>query len=109
MSRASHRNRRQLQLEQLEDRSLMTCNVISDFVYYDINNNGLYDTATETPIANSAIELRDANDVVVGTTTTDENGFYEFDMDMAHPTLPSTLTKMVTFDPTQTNFSLEGL
>lgn len=109
MSRPTHRNRRFLQLERLEDRSLMSCNVISGFVYYDINNNGLYDTATETPITNSQIELRNAEDVVVGTTTTDENGFYKFELDMANPTLPSTLTKTVTFDPTQTNFDLEGV
>lgn len=117
MSRSSRKNRQnplknlncRLQLEPLEDRSLMSCNVISGFVYYDINNDGLYDQSTETPIADSPIELRDASGVVVGSTMTDANGYYQFEMDMANPTLDSTLTKVVTFGPAQTNFSLDGL
>lgn len=98
--------RRQLHLEMLEERALPSCTSISGYVYYDANNNGLYDYNTETPIANSDIELRDANGVVVGTTKTDANGFYKFEQDQTHPTLASTLTKTVTFDKTQTNFSL---
>src|SRR5205814_1321302 len=46
---------------------------------------------------------------VVGSTTTDANGFYQFDTDIAHPGTDAELTKTVTFDPTQTNFSLSGL
>jgi protocatechuate 3,4-dioxygenase beta subunit len=99
---------RQLQLEPLEDRSMPSCTSISGFVYYDANNNGQFDLS-ESPIANSTIELRDASNTVVGSTTTDANGFYTFDMDMAHATKPATLTKTVTFDPTQTNFNLQGL
>jgi protocatechuate 3,4-dioxygenase beta subunit len=117
MSRSSKRNRknpfkslsRQLHLETLEDRSMPSCTSISGFVYFDANGNGLYDVGTEAPIANSSIELHDANGDVVGTTTTDANGFYTFDMDMAHATKPAELTKTVTFDPTQTNFSLQGM
>src|SRR5689334_14197927 len=85
MSRSFNRNRkslnRQLHLETLEDRSMPSCTSISGFVYFDANGNGLYDVGTESPIANSSIELHDANGDVVGTTTTDANGFYTFDMD----------------------------
>ena len=63
----------------------------------------------ESPIANSKIELHNANNVVVGTTTTDANGFYSFEDDRSTPTLDKTLTKTVNFPSTQTNFSLDGL
>ncbi len=118
MSRHSKANRkrpfqnlnRRLNLETLEDRSLPSCVTVSGFVYYDINNNGLYEMDLgETPIANSTIELHDANNDVVGTTTTDADGFYKFETDMLHPTLDSSLTETVSFGPTQTNFSLQGI
>ena len=38
-----------------------SCPVISGYVYYDINNNGILE-AGEPPIAGSPIELRDAED-----------------------------------------------
>ena len=101
---------RQLHLEMLEERAMPSCTAISGYVYYDANNNGLYDTATETPIANSSIALRDANNVVVGSTTTDANGFYKFDTDQAHPGTDKSLTKIVNLPTTatQTNYSLQG-
>src|SRR5205085_6001635 len=77
-------------------------------VYYDANNNGLFDPG-EMAIANTPIELHDSMGTVVGSTTTDANGFYQFDTDIAHPGTDAELTKTVTFDPTQTNFSLSGL
>jgi hypothetical protein len=97
-----------LNVETLENRVTPTCNVISGYVYYDLNNNGLFDSG-ESPIADTPIELRDAMGTVVGSTTTDSTGFYQFDTDMAHPGTDATLVKTVTFDPTQTNFSLSGL
>ncbi len=117
MSHPSKRNRknslkslrRQLNVEVLEGRAMPSCNTISGFVYYDANNDGLYDQSTETPIADSPIELRDASGVVVGSAITDANGYYQFELDMAHATLDSTLEKTVTFDPTQTNFTLNGM
>ncbi|MSQ93011.1 MAG: choice-of-anchor E domain-containing protein [Gemmataceae bacterium] len=116
MSRSSKKNRknplanlrRQLHVEVLEGRALPSCNMISGFVYYDANNDGLYDQSTETSIADSPIELHDVNGAIVGSTITDANGYYQFEMDITHPTLDSTLVKTVTFDPTQTNFSLDG-
>ncbi len=101
--------RRPLQVESLEERTLMTCNVISGYVYYDINNNGTYEQGLETPIANSQLELRDANGVVVGTTTTDSTGFYEFSIDEANLGDPTSefAVKVVDFPstPTPTNYN----
>lgn len=98
-----------LQVEPLEERTLMTCNVISGYVYYDVNNNGTYQQGLEPPIANSPIELRDANGVVVGTTTTDATGHYEFEIDEVHlgNETQETAVKIIDFPttPTPTNYS----
>lgn len=96
------------QLEALEDRFLPTCNVISGYVFYDLNNNGTREVG-EAPIANSPIELRNAQNVVVGTAITDGNGYYQFDHDATINTAPMTLTKTLTFPETQTNYNLSGL
>src|SRR5262245_40284651 len=66
-----------LSLEPFEDRVLPSCNVISGYVYNDVNNNGLFNPG-ETPIANSLIQLRNAANVVVGTTITNAQGYYQF-------------------------------
>ncbi|MCI0378734.1 MAG: choice-of-anchor E domain-containing protein [Gemmataceae bacterium] len=95
-------------LEVLEDRALPSCNVISGFVYLDANSNGLMDTG-ETPIANSPIELRDSVGQVVGSTTTDANGFYKFEHDARVAQTETTLTKTVEFPNTETDFTLDGL
>jgi protocatechuate 3,4-dioxygenase beta subunit len=105
------KNQTKLSIETLEGRALpstTSCNTISGFVYYDANNNGLYD-ANETPIANSDIELRNDANVVVGTTKTDANGFYKFSVDSSKPGQDATLVKTVEFDETQTNFTLDKL
>lgn len=97
-----------LSVEALEDRSLPSANTISGYVFYDANSNGLFDSG-EQPIANSQIELHTLAGVVVGTTTTNAQGYYEFTKDQSVPKLDKTLTKTVTFGPTQTNFQLQGL
>jgi serine-aspartate repeat-containing protein C/D/E len=51
--------------------------MISGYVYHDRDQDGIRD-ATEQPIANTLVELMDANGVVVATTTTDAVGFYKF-------------------------------
>lgn len=95
-------------LEILEDRNLPSGNVISGFVYQDANNNGIFD-AGELPIANTTIQLRNSSNQVVGTTTTNAQGYYQFDHDATISTAPATLTKTVTFQPTATDFTLSGL
>jgi uncharacterized repeat protein (TIGR01451 family) len=97
-----------LRVEALEDRSLPSGVTISGFVYNDVNNNGLFETG-ETPIGNNPIELHNSSGVVVGSTTTDGNGFYQFKTDATIDQTPQTLTKTVAFPSTATNFSLQGL
>lgn len=111
MSRSSHRKLGKTarpSVERLEDRLTPTCDIVSGFVYQDANNNGVFD-AGELPIANSTIQLRNAANQVVGTTTTNAQGYYEFDHDATINVAPTTLTKVVTFQNTATNFTLSGL
>ncbi|MCI0685450.1 MAG: carboxypeptidase regulatory-like domain-containing protein, partial [Gemmataceae bacterium] len=95
-------------VEALEDRLTPTCHIISGFVYQDANNNGIFD-AGELPIANSPIQLRNAAGQVVGSTTTNAQGYYEFDHDSTISVAPTSLTKVVAFQNTETDFSLTGL
>jgi uncharacterized repeat protein (TIGR01451 family) len=96
-----------LELEALEDRCLPSSTVISGFVYHDLNNNGLYEPAAgETPYANTGIQLLNAAGTVVGTTTTDANGYYQFAADSTIDTTPQTKTYTATFPSTLTNFNL---
>lgn len=80
-----------------------TCNIISGFVYYDANNNGIKDVG-EVGIANSPLELRNALNVVVGSTTTDASGFYHFDVDATIDTTPKTITHTVSFPDATTDW-----
>ena len=107
--------RRDWRVEPLESRQLMASNVISGFVYNDANHDGIFDNG-EQPIANSSIELKDSTGAVVGTTTTDANGRYQFTVNqttvtpaaktqtqvVALPTLATPNTRTVSlpqFDP----------
>jgi hypothetical protein len=103
----SKRNRQSaaLRLEPLEDRCVPTCTTVSGYVYYDVNNNGLYDTG-ENPIGNTRIELHNAAGTVVGVTTTDANGYYQFNADATIDTSPQTLVRTAVFPTTPTNFAL---
>jgi SdrD B-like domain len=102
--------RTRLNVEMLEDRVTPTTvtNTISGFVYHDMNNNGLFDPG-ETPIANNTIQLQNSSGTVIGTTTTDANGFYQFTNDQTNFSVDGTVTKTVTFPATQTNFNLSGV
>ncbi len=102
------RKRPDLHVEALEDRSLPSCASISGFVYQDANNNGLFDQG-ELPIGNSALQLKNAQNVVIASTTTDANGFYEFTHDGTVSTTPTSLTRSVEFPDAQTNFTVSGL
>jgi hypothetical protein len=101
-------NQARLNIETLEDRVTPSGNTISGFVFFDANNNGLFDPG-ETPLANSIIELHNANNQVIGTATTDARGFYQFTKDQTNINQNATLTKTVTFPSTQTNFQLSGV
>src|SRR5271166_854292 len=64
--------RARLELESLEERSLLTASVISGYVFDDLNYNGIYEPQnSEKPIANTQIALQNSAGVIVGQTTTD--------------------------------------
>ncbi|MEM8865309.1 MAG: SdrD B-like domain-containing protein, partial [Planctomycetota bacterium] len=50
---------------------------LSGYVYHDVDDDGVFDPG-EDPIAGVAIKLLDDTGAVIGTTTTNEAGFYEF-------------------------------
>jgi uncharacterized protein (DUF2141 family) len=91
-----------LRVEALEDRRLLSCNVIDGFVFHDANGNGLLDPG-ETPIANSTIALHSADGTRIATTQTDANGYYVFDTDPSVSTGPTTQTVSAVFADAKTN------
>jgi protocatechuate 3,4-dioxygenase beta subunit len=112
-ARATHRARRSSrtrdrrtlpQLESLEQRRLLSANVISGFVYNDANNNGIKDPG-EVAIAGNTIALYDAQHNLVATTVTDANGFYQFATDPRINTAPHTETQTINFNNMPTNWS----
>jgi hypothetical protein len=98
------RPRRLLNLEPLEDRSLLSGNVISGFVFNDLNNNGLFDPG-EKGIANVPLELLNASGTVIGTAITDANGYYAFNVDNTISTAPMTLTRTASVSSTPTDWT----
>lgn len=92
----SHLRSVPLCIETLEDRRLLAGNVISGYVFNDLNGNGLRDVG-ESVIANNLIELRNSSNVVVGTTTTDANGFYSFNTDSTISQAVQTQVQTVNF------------
>ncbi len=95
MGRSHHRSA-PLFIELLEDRRLLAGNIIAGYVFDDVNGNGLRD-AGEPVIANNQIELRNAAGAVVGTTTTDANGYYVFNADNSISQATQTQVQTVNF------------
>src|SRR5262245_54530018 len=81
--------------ELLEDRMLLSGNVISGYVYHDANNNGIFD-AGETPIANVNLQLVNSQNQVISSATSDANGFYQFVRDDTVDTSPMSVQQTVT-------------
>ena len=113
-SRRNKKNKRKvlapkarLHVEALEDRFVPSSTNISGYVFADANNNGLYDPG-EAPIANAPVQLNDSNNIVMGNTTTDASGFYQFTQNNSVNQVPQTLTKTLAFPTTQTDFILSG-
>ncbi|MEQ8785193.1 MAG: SdrD B-like domain-containing protein [Pirellulaceae bacterium] len=50
---------------------------ISGYVYHDANNSGVFD-AGDNSLGNQSLMLLDGGGVVIASTTTDANGYYEF-------------------------------
>ena len=51
---------------------------LGNLVFFDTNNNGLFDPATESGLANVAVRLYDATNALVSNTATGPNGQYLF-------------------------------
>ncbi len=88
-------SRRTLKLEQLENRQLLATDLatITGVVFTDINDNGTFESGTDTPISGASIELfRDVNnnnvfdagtDTQIGAAvTTNAQGVYLFDQNL---------------------------
>ncbi len=59
------------------DAGLVTLVSVGDYVWFDTNRDGLQSDG-EDPVSGVVVNLYDADGVLVGTTTTDDNGFYVF-------------------------------
>jgi hypothetical protein len=92
------RRRVPLSLEVLEERAVPA--VIGGYVYYDQNNNGIFD-GSDAGIVNQAIELENSSGAVLATTTTNSSGQYSFSTNPQINTSPQTITQNLTF-PTAT-------
>ena len=57
--------------------STTTLSAIGNYVWYDVNGNGIQD-ATETGAAGVSVALKNSTAVVIKTTTTDASGLYLF-------------------------------
>lgn len=51
---------------------------IGNFVWYDLNKNGVQDGGSEAGVPGITVKLYNGSNAVVQTTTTDANGFYLF-------------------------------
>jgi protocatechuate 3,4-dioxygenase beta subunit len=96
-----------LVLEALEDR-WMPAVTISGYVFNDLNNDSIMQPG-EPAIPNNPIELLNSSNVVIGSTTTDGNGYYQFDHDATVSPNVQTITKTLTIPLTATDFSLSGV
>jgi hypothetical protein len=89
-------------VEPLEPRWLPSA--VGGAVYDDLNHNGLLDPG-EHGIANNTIQLYNAAGALLGTTTTDANGRYQFNLDPTIDTSPKTEEVDADFTPAKTDFS----
>jgi len=105
--RASTQRRAALNVETLETRALLAGNVISGYVYLDANGNGIFDDG-ETPLVGSAVELRNSLGIVVGSTITDEEGYYFFDRDATVSPGQSSIGHVLNFEDATANQTREG-
>lgn len=96
-----------LRLEALEERKLLTGSVVSGYVYHDVTGDGLFN-AGDRPISGSQVQLVNAAGTVVGSTTTDASGQYQFSSDGTVQATPQTATQSVSFPTAATNFTKSG-
>ncbi|WP_020465971.1 choice-of-anchor E domain-containing protein [Singulisphaera acidiphila] len=83
---------------------MLTASTISGYVYHDANGDGLYGPG-DNPIAGSPIQLVNSAKMVVGSTTTDASGKYQFSSDGTVQTTPGSQTQALSFAATPTNYT----
>ncbi len=59
-------------------RRTTTGATLGDYVWYDLNKNGVQDGGNEVGVPGITVLLYNSSNVVISTTTTDINGFYLF-------------------------------
>ncbi|MER2599356.1 MAG: SdrD B-like domain-containing protein [Caldilineales bacterium] len=52
--------------------------IIQGQVYYDVNNNGVYDSSVDTPLSSARVTLYNASGAQISSQTTNSNGRYNF-------------------------------
>src|SRR5260370_2006072 len=102
--RAPGKTKSKPRIESLEDRFLLDCTSISGFVYNDANRNGIRDPG-DPAIANSRIDLHDAQNHLIAATTTDANGFYSFSTDPRVTTAAATPLYQASFPSQPTDWT----
>ena len=58
--------------------AVITNRKITGYVFLDRNKNDIYDSSVDSILPNKEISLYDETDNLLGTATTDSNGYYEF-------------------------------
>jgi hypothetical protein len=92
-------------LEPLEARDVPA--MISGTVYADMNGNGLRDPG-EVGLANSTLQLFDANNALVGTAVTDALGAYQFTRNGGPAPAPTAQSHELSFNQLKTNVNRVG-
>jgi len=92
-------------IETLEERAVPA--IIGGMVYNDLNSNGLWE-GNEPGIANSTLQLYNAQGTVIATTTSNSSGQYQFVQKDNIQTGPGDITQEVTFDNLKTNHQRSG-
>ncbi len=75
---------------------------VGDYVWWDTNRNGVQDS-NERPVPGVTVLLQDTSGATIGTTTTDENGYYSF-----KDLVPGATYTVVFQKPANTTFTVEN-
>lgn len=59
--------------------AVVTNRKITGYVFLDRNKNDIYDSSVDSILPNKEVKLYDESNTLIGTATTDTNGYYEFE------------------------------
>ncbi|MES2430811.1 MAG: SdrD B-like domain-containing protein [Bacteroidota bacterium] len=80
--------------------------VIGDYVWNDANKNGLQD-ADEVGLPGVVVNLKNASNVIVASTITEDNGFYSFSNEVAISNYKLSFLTPVGFTPAVSNVGVD--